>query len=342
MLKNANAEAAPKGKKIPKTLAKPKPGARALRSGGTDFRPTHLGVTWSESAGNVGFRTRTKKGWSEWQSVHACLTGKDGETGLRGALVRLTDTLGYELSATNGDTSTAVELNTVDGPFAAWAHIPDHTLGFGGRPTPYEYLSRRCWGADESYRFKDGKDNFPPEYFPVQTLTVHHTAGSNDDPDPAATIRGIYYLQAVTKDWGDIGYHLLIDESGKIYEGRVSGDDSIPVFGAERGPNGRRLANNAAHVVGYNAGNVAVCLLGDFTSRQPTDAARTSLAFVLGALTRECGLDATGTTNYVNAASGKTKTVRTISGHRDWASTECPGELFYPTLDEVRRIAKVL
>jgi hypothetical protein len=53
-------------------------------------------------------------------------------------------------------------------------------------------------------------------------------------------------------------------------------------------------------------------------------------------LARLAGLDVRATVAYVNPENGKTRTVRGISGHRDWAATECPGELFYPTLGAVR------
>jgi hypothetical protein len=43
-----------------------------------------------------------------------------------------------------------------------------------------------------------------------------------------------------------------------------------------------------------------------------------------------------GITDYVNPISGVTATVSTISGHRDWAATQCPGNLFYPQLPRVR------
>ncbi len=87
----------------------------------------------------------------------------------------------------------------------------------GGQPP--RYLSRAAWGADESYRLNpDGSLDTLPEFFGVQTLTVYHSAFDDDEVDPAATVRSIYYSQAVTKDWGDIGYQLLIDADGRVYK----------------------------------------------------------------------------------------------------------------------------
>ena len=151
-------------------------------------------------------------------------------------------------------------INTVDGP--AIDAPRDRVRRWSG----LSYLSRAGWGADESLRFEaDGTEKFPTAFFDVQTLTVHHTVTANTDPDPAATVRAIYFFHCVTSDFGDIGYHLLIDQAGTVYEGRYSGPDPVPVFGPRSvGP--RPSMVNAAHVGGFNAGNMGVALLGDLTS----------------------------------------------------------------------------
>lgn len=196
-------------------------------------------------------------------------------------------------------------------------------------------VRRAGWNADESWRFDpNGNEIMPQAYFPVQTLTVHHAVTSSTDANPAATVRAIYFDQAVTQTWGDIGYHLLIDRFGTIYEGRWSGTDSLPVF-AGRAGNGSRMSN-AAHVGGFNAGNVGICLLGDFTVTQPTAEARRALVRTLAGLARLTGVNPLGTVAYVNPISGAKKTVKAISGHRDWLATACPGDAFYPHLPDVR------
>jgi hypothetical protein len=205
-----------------------------------------------------------------------------------------------------------------------------------GTTCPVTYLSRSAWGADESLRYPGGVEVWPAESRPVQALTVHHSAGSNGDPDPAATVRAIYRYQAETLGWGDIGYHLLIDEAGRVYEGRWSGDDGRPVFGPA-GPDGRPLMVVAGHVLGYNAGNIGVCLLGTFSGQRPTAAERWSLARVLWSLARLGRLGATSTITYRNPDDGSTRTVPAVSGHRDWAATACPGDAFYATLADLRR-----
>jgi N-acetylmuramoyl-L-alanine amidase len=91
-----------------------------------------------------------------------------------------------------------------------------------------------------------------------------------------------------------------------------------------------------AHVGGYNTGNIGVCLLGHFNGQLPTTAARESLVRVLAWLAHTCWLDPLGRTHYVNPVNGNTIDVDTISGHRNWAATACPGDMFYPELAAVR------
>ena len=197
-------------------------------------------------------------------------------------------------------------------------------------------LTRAEWGADESLRFiSDGNETWPPEFYPVQKLIVHHTAGRNDDPDPAATVRAIYYYDAVTKGWGDMGYNFLIDEGGRIYEGRHS---RTHVNGEV--PTGEDLAGNGvtgAHAQGYNSGTIGIALLGKLVTQDATPAARSALEQLLAWKAERHSIDPLETSLYMNPVSGAEKTTANISGHRDWAATECPGGTFYDTFPSLRQ-----
>jgi hypothetical protein len=279
------------------------------------------------------------QGWTRWHAVGRCGGARDGQPADAPASVLLSvaGAEGYEVRVDPAATVEVTELDTI-GPATAVA-VPAEGMPLpDGSAIAVPYLSRAAWGADESLRFRNGTEYWPAEYFPAQALTVHHTAGTNDDPDPAATVRAIYAYQATHQetDFGDIGYNLLIDEAGRVYEGRWSGTDVVPAFG---GTLGRELTTGA-HVLGYNSANVGVCLLGNFTSRTPTSAARASLILVLAGLARSCGLDPTATITYVNPSNGNARTLPTISGHGDWAATECPGNLFYPQLPDIRAAVK--
>ena len=188
-----------------------------------------------------------------------------------------------------------------------------------------EIVTRCEWGADETIM------TWAPEFYATQKLTVHHTATSNGDVDPAATVRAIYRYQAVDLGFGDIGYQYLIDENGRVYEGRYSGDDSYPAHD----PTGTKVVT-AAHVEGSNSGNIGIALLGTLTSVDATIAARAALEQLLRELVTRHGISPQGASLYVNPVNGTTRDVANISGHRDWAATKCPGGTFYAQLPAIR------
>jgi len=191
------------------------------------------------------------------------------------------------------------------------------------------------WGADESLRFDStGKEVWPPAFYPVQKLIVHHTATQNRDPNPAATVRSIYYYHAITQGWGDVGYNFLIDEAGRIYEGRHTLD-----YPSGSSPTGEDAAGNgvtAAHASGFNSGTVGVALLGTLTNQDATPAARAALELLLAWESDRHGIDPQGSSLYTNPVNGTQKTFANISGHRDVGATECPGGVFYSTLPGIR------
>jgi hypothetical protein len=196
-------------------------------------------------------------------------------------------------------------------------------------------ITRAGWGANESYRFNaGGYERWAPEFLPLQKLIVHHTAGRNNDPNPAATIRAIYYDHAVIRGWGDIDYNFLIDAQGRIYEGRHA-----RAYGGEI-PTGEDLAGNVvrgAHAKYFNDATMGVSLLGNFTSVMPTAAARTALVNLLAWKAERHGIDPKGASMYVNPALGNSKWLYNISGHRNVNATACPGELFYNSFPKLRQ-----
>ncbi|MFF8192136.1 N-acetylmuramoyl-L-alanine amidase [Streptomyces bobili] len=288
------------------------------------FAASYVGVRWSGAPSGAGIRFADGTASpGTWQPLTGgCATVGDGGT----ALIAAGDATSYELKAPAGASDVrALAIDTTGGPARAFK-VPSEPCRVRGVP----YLPRPAWGADESKRYKDGKVNSPEVYYPLQAITVHHTDTPNDDPDPAATVRGIYEYHAVTLDWGDIGYHFLIDEAGTVYEGRYSGGDLLPAFD----PDGRLVT--AFHTAGYNSGNLGIALLGTLTDRPPTAAAKQALTRLIKVIARFKGLDPQAKLTYVNPVNGVTKDVTTVGGHRDWLDTQCPGQTMYDLLDEVR------
>jgi PKD repeat protein len=204
----------------------------------------------------------------------------------------------------------------------------------GANPIP-GVISRGDWGADETIRFDQfGEERWLSQYFPLQKLIVHHTAGGNSDPDPASTVRAIYYYHAVTQDWGDIGYQYLIDAAGRIYEGRHSRDYWNGASPSADDGNGMVIAGG--HALYHNAGTMGIALMGTFESQWPTPATRTSLVNLMTWAAGAHGIDPTGSSTYVNPVSGVSRYTPNIGGHRDYNSTACPGGVLYSLLPGMR------
>jgi hypothetical protein len=293
-------------------------------------------------AGPVALAVQDIAGDVSTVAVHVdCAATEDGRGRAASALTRVSAPALVEVTA-----SLAVTLLAVDASSGAPILVPASSLS--SNPWTREtldallevigreaYLSRSDWGADESLRFdENGVERWgaPPSYHPAQTLTVHHTATDNDDPDPAATVRAIYRLHTIERGFGDIGYQLLIDEAGRLYEGRYSGDDVLPGHDLDlRGVQG-------AHVGGRNSGNFGVALLGNFVEERPTAPALATLVAVLAVLATVHGLDPEADTTYRSPVLPEAPGVdiATVPGHRDWSATECPGDHLYSQLDWLR------
>jgi hypothetical protein len=129
----------------------------------------------------------------------------------------------------------------------------------------------------------------------IERLTVHHTAAIlGDNRDAPGRLRG---HQAYHKSlgWPDLAYHMAVDANGNIYAGRAT---------SARGD----TATN------YDpSGHFLVVAEGDFNSQELPAAQLDGVATVLAWAAAEFSADPA-----------------TIRGHRDWASTSCPGESFYP------------
>lgn len=297
----------------PRTRASSTPvGAGPVAPG---FPIDHLGVIWSGHAEGGYVRFHHRAGWGPW--IRLVPDGIEEPGGFASGPVRGEDADAYQVRVPSGAREArAVAIDTTNGRRGS-------TRGAAAAAsTPV--TARAEWGADESLM------TWQLDYYAAQKLTAHHTATANDDPDPAATVRAIYRYHAVDRGWGDIGYQYLIDESGRVYEGRWSGTDGDPAHSASG------AVVTAAHVGGYNSGNVGVALLGTLSSRAPTAAARSALEGILRDLSTRHGIDPHGTGTYTNPANGVTKTVPNISGHRDWEATECPGGALYSELPSIR------
>ncbi|WP_291720806.1 N-acetylmuramoyl-L-alanine amidase [Bernardetia sp.] len=179
-----------------------------------------------------------------------------------------------------------------------------HYMQSGGCSQP-PVVSRSNWGARaprSSYSYTD-----------VTHLVVHHAYGY-DWNDGAAAVRAVQDLHQNSNGWSDIGYNYLIHKSGVIYQGRPEN-----VIGA--------------HFCGYNSRTQGICMLGTFTSQNPTNAAMTSLKKLLAWKASKEGINPLGSSYHYSTGGN----VKNIAGHRDGGGcTSCPGNSLYALLPSVR------
>lgn len=291
--------------------------------------------------GQVRFRTAGT--WGEWQPI-----GEDGaqEFGqFSAALMNVDGADSYQvrgLPAAFGR-ARASAMNLTEGPVVGRRRA--FGTPAGAAPT---CASRADWNADESITAWAKKTD-TPAFAPDQVLTVHHTAGSNDPTQNYAnTVLAIERQHVLTSGWSDIGYQYLIDPNGVVYEGRFAGQTSKSCVsgGGDGSDFAHRPSDDAvvtgSHVGANNTGNLGVALLGCFDpgnatcsgNTTPTAAATTALESLLAKLANRHGLNPTATTNYTNANGSKV--MPTISGHRDWSATACPGGALYEQLPALR------
>ena len=143
-------------------------------------------------------------------------------------------------------------------------------------------LCRDAWGAAP-----------PAGALPAHTvdrLTIHHTGVALTDPRTApARMRG-HQRYHQRHGFTDIAYHLVIDGTGNVYEGR------------DRGQPGETFTD-------YDpTGHLLVTLEGNFDEQPLPGAQLDALVAVMAWACRHYGIAPDA-----------------ILSHRDWASTSCPG-----------------
>ncbi len=181
---------------------------------------------------------------------------------------------------------------------------PDKVQFIEGDTVPKpSIVSRQQWGAQPPVG-----DYVPHDPF---RFTQHHTAGRRIETleDGLAEMRFIQDFHQNGRGWQDIGYHYCMDDAGRIYEG-------VP-------PDFR-----GTHTGGANTGNIGISLFGnyDIAGEYPTAASLESLVAIWSWLAFDYGVNPDR-----------------LLGHRDYTSTACPGENFYPRLAEIRNgIRKIL
>jgi hypothetical protein len=301
------------------------------------FPPTHIAFTWTGQKGTgVRYRVIDEFGiathWRRVAESHDMGFGDHHFSGVQ-SVDRPASIEWYPVHP-RGREMGAVTLdymNTEDGPRVTRL-VP---VTAEARANVPHIVTRDEWNADESMR-KD--QHCSPNFYRVQQLFVHHTAGSNSNSDPAATMRAIYSYHVKSRGWCDIGYNFVIARNGVIFEGRWARD--YKPWETHDSENQEGKAVVGAHVEGFNSGSVGISLIGNYQSAKLPAAARGSLVKMLAWEADRHNLKAEGTHTYKNPDSGRKKVLPFIAGHRDAGQTDCPGTTVYRDLKNIRADVK--
>lgn len=134
-------------------------------------------------------------------------------------------------------------------------------------------------------------------------ITVHH-----EGTDPFFATSHTYVARELrtilgshrARRYGDIAYHLVVDYTGRVWEGRS-------------------LSYEGAHVLSNNEGNIGVLLLGNFERQRPSSAQIAALGELTMVLRGVCGIPRSR-----------------VYGHRDLGPSVCPGRQLYPYVSQLR------
>lgn len=182
-----------------------------------------------------------------------------------------------------------------------------------------DVISRAEWGADENWT--SGSVHVADE---VNLGVVHHTAHAEpaeantySEAEAPGILRAMYRYHTKSLGWSDLGYNVVIDRFGNVYEGRRGGFDNGVI---------------GAHARGFNTGSFGVSVIGSFLDGwQASDSALNALEQVLGVKSAIHGINPTGWTD--GMADGQWRP--TIIGHRNVGQTSCPGRIM-EVLPELR------
>jgi N-acetylmuramoyl-L-alanine amidase len=329
-----------------RTISIPQTEARSMRFSGDhapgfrsgmerfSFAPTHVGFVWSGDDGTaIRYRLRRANGGlTHWRLANEATDLQQGNVHYSGVLaVERSTGIQWRALVPKGAAMGTVSvdyMNTLDGPRVT-EQIP--AVADASAQTPH-IVTRAEWGADESIKRTTG--GCERHFYPVQQLFVHHTAGVNNDPDPEATMRAIYYFHTKIRGWCDIGYNFVIGPDGTVYEGRWARDYSPWEVHTTETRSG--LAVMGAHVRNFNAGSVGISVMGNFSLIHLPEVMRNSLVNLLAWEADRHNLKPLATHIYDSPTSSVTRRLPYIAGHRDAGATACPGNYLYKALPSIR------
>lgn len=295
-------------------------------------------LSWQQSEGDEGvhviLRTFDGKEWSKWIKAESGNDRPDTAEQKHSAIILSANIhqvqYRFELAKEGAPSglSPAVDLKTIEvesidaskGPSidkpTLWQRvtkgidISNSVFARSGQPSPRIY-SRAEWGSPEP----ESSTDWEPEYRRLGRSIVHHTA-TTASADSAAAVRAIWQYHRYSNGWGDIGYNYLVDQAGRIFQGRYfdhsyAENNDVDVVGG--------------HAYGNNYGTTGISALGDFTNTNPSADSLHAIAFVASYKLGAYNIDAGNGSHMI--------------GHRDVGQTACPGARLYTQLPTIRAIS---
>ena len=319
---------------FPTTLSKVLTTSGAGRAS-LSFAATHVAFSWTGEEGTgVSYRTISQEQTSKWRRARESHDMEHGNQHYSGVtVVYRPDAIEWrpvEPPGTDVERIRVHYLNTLDGPRRT-VEVPATAAALASEP---DVITRAEWGADESLRSSSGACR--RTFYRPRQIFVHHTAGTNDDPRPRATMRAILAYHTQGRGWCDIAYNFVIGPDGQVFEGRYS--RRFDPWETHDGENRDDEIVTGAHTYAHNSGSIGVSLMGDYTNRRlPLDMRRGLVATLAWKADRH-NLDPTGTHTYRNPDTGLTRGgLFYIAGHRDVRATACPGNRVYRALPDIRQ-----
>ena len=292
-----------------------------------------VGVTWSKTVSEtpqVKYRTWGEdQVWSQWQDIDA----EKGESEQRASgtepiVVAEASKVQVQATIPDGSTVEGLKVTVINPGVGAGDSQANPNKGFARLRSVEDARgvaihSRSDWGVDEKLM------TWPPKPIKPQGVAIHHTAGTNNysAAQVPGILRGIYYFHAVTRNWGDIGYNVLVDKYGRAWQGRR---------GTFQNP------SEGAHARSVNKVTFGISVLGTYETQAPPWAAQDTVTRLAAAQLKLRGVNPLGTFTF------RGHTFNRISGHRDFVvlgtgnNTACPGNAFYRQLGAIRQRAATL
>jgi N-acetylmuramoyl-L-alanine amidase len=285
-----------------------------------------LGISYQSAGGGVArVRTVLNGTWSDWIEPERNSTeGPDlsssegsqaGPAGMTSNPVWVSDATGYEVQFPLDATDTAVHVvrDVVDGSLHARAATDPAPAIY-----PFGIHPRADWNARPP-KIHVGMGN---PLKGVQMAVIHHTATPGNDYTQAEAATLVRNFQAYDMDirhYDDLGYNVMVDKFGGIWEGRSGGLDQAVV---------------GAHALGFNQVATGISVIGNFVDVDPPAAVIDAVAKVAG---WKLSLDGYDPLSSVTIGADETEghpmhpvplTTPRIVGHRDVGQTECPGRIW--------------